>query len=93
MKHRRLRTLFAAALLSALLPFGSIAAAAQATRAPTTRSAARDAEAYAGWVRDLASPKMEGRGPDTAGIVKARDYLVRELKAAGTAGEIGRAHV
>ena len=86
MKHRRLRTLFAAALLSALLPFGSIAAAAQATRAPTTRSAARDAEAYAGWVRDLASPKMEGRGPDTAGIVKARDYLVRELKAAGTAG-------
>ena len=43
----------------------------------------RDIERYRKLVTDLSAPDMEGRGPGTKGLEKARDYLVQELKALG----------
>lgn len=42
-----------------------------------------DQATYKKLVIDLADPSMEGRGPGTQGIDKARDYLVSELKKIG----------
>ena len=54
--------------------------------AQTTAPATRPAEAvttYQKWVKDLASGRMEGRGPGTRGIELARDYIVERLEAFG----------
>lgn len=41
------------------------------------------ADAYLGHVKYLASDKLEGRGTGTKGMLKARDYIVEQFKAAG----------
>jgi hypothetical protein len=43
----------------------------------------KDVETYKRLVTDLASDPMEGRGPGTLGLDKARDYLVNEFKRLG----------
>jgi len=57
------------------------------TAAPTTLpSAGRGpdaAEAYARLVARLAADDMEGRGPHTRGLAKARDFLVARLRGLG----------
>lgn len=47
---------------------------------------------YAKLVHDLAHPSMEGRGPGTAGIDKARDYIVDHLQMAGVKPAFGNAY-
>jgi hypothetical protein len=51
---------------------------------------AADAAEYLLLVGDLADPSMEGRGPGTAGIEKARDYIVRHFKEAGLEPAFGK---
>ena len=46
-------------------------------------SAADRAQTYADLVATLAAPDMEGRGPGTAGLDRARDLLVSRLRDAG----------
>jgi hypothetical protein len=71
-------------ILAAVAP----ACLAAPTSTPATQSvvwSAGPAAEYLLLVQDLAAPDMEGRGPGTAGIEKARDYIVRHFKDAGLA--------
>ncbi|MEE9211925.1 MAG: M28 family peptidase [Phycisphaeraceae bacterium] len=84
------------------LPFSAIAAAllllvgCTATSGPLSASAAvtpdRDARRFARLVADLADPAMQGRGPGTQGINRARDYLIERFKAAGLQPAFGDAY-
>src|SRR5690606_36409308 len=47
---------------------------------------------YAKLVGDLADPAMEGRGPGTEGIDKARDYLVDHFQRSGLQPAFGDAY-
>jgi len=44
-------------------------------------------------VAHLASPQMEGRGPGTAGIDRARDWIAAEFKAAGLEPAFGDSYL
>ena len=66
-------------------------AATSPEMAPTTRPTA-GAAAYRRMVFDLADESMEGRGPGTPGIDKARDYIVQHFKAAGLKPAFGDAY-
>ena len=74
----RLRSLFVVPAL-----FVSITLAFAAGDVPSTPAALTDAAKYKKLVFDLAAPEMDGRGPGTKGIDRARDYLVEEFKALG----------
>jgi len=79
-------------LLLAALPI-MLAAEALPEKAPDGAKVAspaavawlKDVATYKRLVTDLAAPAMEGRGPGTIGIDKARDYLVNEFKQLGLA--------
>ena len=47
-------------------------------------------EQFARIVRDLTNPSMEGRGAGTAGIDRARDYLVEQFEALGLRPAFGQ---
>jgi len=53
---------------------------------------AQRAAYYSRIVHDLADPSMEGRGPGTAGIHEARDYLVARLKRYGLEPAFGNSY-
>jgi hypothetical protein len=79
---------FLVALGGLLCSFSSAATptTSPALGAPATGGlvwSAQSAAEYLMLVQDLASPSMEGRGPGTAGIDKARDYIVRHFRDAG----------
>lgn len=50
---------------------------------PPHDAAAQDAALFSALVGELAAPEMEGRGPGTAGLDKARDLLIARFEAAG----------
>ena len=50
---------------------------------------AKAVEAYSSWVEKLASKEFEGRGIQTEGLVRARDYIVAHFKATGLPGAFG----
>jgi hypothetical protein len=70
--------------LAAVAPACLAAPASSPATLPVVWSAGPAAE-YLLLVGDLAAPPMEGRGPGTAGIEKARDYIVQHFKDAGLA--------
>ncbi len=62
----------------------AVTTAAKADAALVSQAAlAKDIERYKQLVIDLASPEMEGRGPGTQGLDRARDYLVKEFEKIG----------
>ncbi len=78
--------------VSLLMATAAAAASPPATRPATLPAATRGPEvahAYLRLVRDLASDGFEGRGPNTAGIEKARDYIAAHFRALGLAGAFG----
>ena len=54
-------------------------------------AAAEDAAVFSALVGELAAPEMEGRGPGTAGLEKARDLIVARFAAAGL-GPVVQSH-
>lgn len=63
-----------------LIVFAANIAACQSA---STVDPVADATRYRATVSLLADPSMEGRGPTTEGLVRARDYLADEMKAMG----------
>lgn len=81
---------FAAVLVAGLALL--TAPPAQAGPAATAPAATRPAQAwqtYQQWVSALADEAMEGRGPGTGGLVKARDYLLGQFKSMGLSPAFG----
>lgn len=65
----------------------------QATSRPAMPATApTQAQQYLRLVRDLTDPNMEGRGPGTVGIQRARDYLVKQYKDIGLAPAFGQSY-
>jgi len=64
---------------------GILFVASSLTRAatPQTQPTAKDVEIYRSEVTHLASDELEGRGPGTEGIEKARQFLKARLKGVG----------
>lgn len=86
----RFRFLSLALLLSAA---SMLAVSAVADKLPETatkpagvksdEAIAAELEQYRNYVTELAAPEMEGRGPGTAGLDKARDYIIAEYEKHG----------
>ncbi|MFB3892692.1 MAG: M28 family peptidase [Phycisphaerae bacterium] len=72
--------------MDASRPAGVILATRPAAAKAATSTPSAEAAAYLRLVTDLAADDMEGRGPGTKGIDKARDYIAEHFKAAGLAG-------
>ncbi len=82
----------ALALLVVLSAFAEVSAGATPATLPAATRGPGAAEAYAALVAHLASAEMEGRGPNTKGIEKARDYLIGQLKGLGLKPAFGGSH-
>jgi hypothetical protein len=52
-----------------------------------------DAKAYGRWVSALASKRMEGRGPGTDGLVRARDLIAEHFRSAGLKPAFGESYL
>lgn len=70
-------------MLKKLLLIWLVLLAACSTARQETAVSDAQTRQFQQYVNDLADPSMEGRGAGTAGIEKARDYLVRELERVG----------
>ncbi len=76
MRHTRFRR-YSAAILLAL-----------SSRLPAQQPLTAEQKAYKKYVTTLASDAFEGRGPTTAGRIKARDYIARHFRALGLPGAV-----
>ncbi len=88
--------LLLAALYSWVAPCPAAEPASRPTSAPASGSvvwSARPAAEYLRLVQDLSAPEMEGRGPGTAGIEKARDYVIERFREAGLSPAFGESYV
>ncbi len=52
-----------------------------------------DARRYHRWVSALASERMQGRGPGTDGLVRARDLIVEQFRSAGLKPAFGGSYL
>lgn len=71
--------------IGALSLSGCGAVASPASPGDHAAPSSADARQFHQIVRELSAPTMEGRGAGTAGLDKARDYLVAQFRAAGLA--------
>ncbi|HUS47536.1 MAG TPA: PA domain-containing protein, partial [Phycisphaerae bacterium] len=98
MRQRDSRFLACLALLLAFAAaaIGGIPVTSRPAALPTDRpppQSALDANEFLRLVRDLTDDSMEGRGAGTKGIVKARDYLVDQMKAVGLRSALGESFI